>query len=174
MKTPDEIKKGLELCLDPEADCAGCPYEDIDACHGAMQEDVYALIQQLEADNAQQARCIENLTDKLNATNDALAAKAELAEQYRWERDVAINQLEQLGIGFGEKVDGKFPRWISVEERLPEKYSLVVIAYKDSWGDMFPGMGVISGRGTWSGRGISIEPKSVTHWMPLPEPPVEV
>lgn len=28
-------------------------------------------------------------------------------EQLRWERDVAISQLEELGIGFGEKVDDK-------------------------------------------------------------------
>ena len=27
--------------------------------------------------------------------------------QYKWERDVAISQLEELGIGFGEKVDDK-------------------------------------------------------------------
>lgn len=26
-------------------------------------------------------------------------------EQYRWERDVAISQLEELGIGFGEKIE---------------------------------------------------------------------
>ena len=26
-------------------------------------------------------------------------------EQVRWERDVAIGQLEELGIGFGEKVN---------------------------------------------------------------------
>ena len=28
-------------------------------------------------------------------------------DQYKWERDVAISQLEKLGIGFGEKVDDK-------------------------------------------------------------------
>ena len=28
-------------------------------------------------------------------------------EQLRWERDVAISQLEELGVGFGEKVDDK-------------------------------------------------------------------
>ena len=28
-------------------------------------------------------------------------------EQLRWERDVAISQLEELGIEFGEKVDDK-------------------------------------------------------------------
>ena len=109
VKTPEEIKKGLlyhgnTLCDDD------CPYRLLNGfgCKGMLCDDALAYIQKLETDNAQQARCIENLTDKLNATNDALAAKAELSEQYRWERDVAIGQLEQLGIGFGEKVDGKF------------------------------------------------------------------
>ena len=29
-------------------------------------------------------------------------------EQYRWERDIAILQLEELGIGLGEKIDGVY------------------------------------------------------------------
>lgn len=29
-----------------------------------------------------------------------------LVGQYRWERDIAIGQLEELGIGFGQKIDG--------------------------------------------------------------------
>lgn len=33
---------------------------------------------------------------------------AGLVGQYRWERDVAISQLEELGIGFGQKIDGKY------------------------------------------------------------------
>lgn len=31
-----------------------------------------------------------------------------LFEQYKWERDVAISQLEELGIGFGQKIDGVY------------------------------------------------------------------
>lgn len=74
MKTPDEIKKGLECCA-RVGYCYKCPYQEgcfhpsDDVC--PMHMDALAYIQQLEADNAQQARCIENLTDKLNATNDA-------------------------------------------------------------------------------------------------------
>jgi hypothetical protein len=29
-------------------------------------------------------------------------------EQIRWERDIALAQLEELGISFGEKIDGKY------------------------------------------------------------------
>lgn len=35
---------------------------------------------------------------------DALAC----LEQYRWERDVAISQLEELGLSFGRKIDGVY------------------------------------------------------------------
>ena len=31
-----------------------------------------------------------------------------LFDQYKWERDVAISQLEELGISFGQKIDGKY------------------------------------------------------------------
>lgn len=31
-----------------------------------------------------------------------------LFEQYKWERDVAISQLEDLGISFGQKIDGYY------------------------------------------------------------------
>lgn len=31
-----------------------------------------------------------------------------LFEQYKWERDIAISQLEDLGIGFGQKIDGYY------------------------------------------------------------------
>lgn len=31
-----------------------------------------------------------------------------LFDQYKWERDVAISQLEELGLGFGQKIDGVY------------------------------------------------------------------
>lgn len=101
MKTPDEIKKGLETHKSKTADCSECPYENVvtqdgwELCFKNLESDALAYIQQLEADNAQQARCIENLTDKLNATNDALQ------------------------------------RWISVEERLPELNTAVLAVMDD-------------------------------------------
>lgn len=29
-------------------------------------------------------------------------------EQYRWERDIALEMLEELGLGFGQKIDGVY------------------------------------------------------------------
>lgn len=137
-KTPDEIKKGLGCCISHFMEsCNACPYAHISGCARESTSDALALIQQLEADNAQQARCIENLTDKLNATNEAL------------------------------------PRWISVEERLPEDCSYVIVYLrnkhndnKDIWhidADYFED-------GDWH-RYPEHGYYNVTHWMPLPEPP---
>lgn len=39
-------------------------------------------------------------------------------DQFKWERDVAIQQLEELGIGFGEKIDGVYLSWEEYEELL--------------------------------------------------------
>jgi hypothetical protein len=58
------------------------------------------------------------------------------------------------------------PRWISVEERLPEKHIGVIARCKDKYIDMM----TYDGRHwNWNGR----HQDSVTHWMPLPEPPEE-
>lgn len=50
MKTPDEIKKGLECCAASYADChKECPYKP--DCDGSqILKDALALIQQLEAE----------------------------------------------------------------------------------------------------------------------------
>lgn len=49
MKTPEEIKKGLEICSSPKNchDCKDCPYEN-ENCDEGLNGDAYAYIQQLE------------------------------------------------------------------------------------------------------------------------------
>ena len=48
MKTPEEIKKGLEICGDVKChDCRGCPYDGT-TCHNELNNDALAYIQQLE------------------------------------------------------------------------------------------------------------------------------
>lgn len=64
------------------------------------------------------------------------------------------------------------PKWISVEDRLPETESRCLVVRYDAvtktsfidilWFD----------KGTWWNRVFGGE-YSVTHWMPLPEPPKE-
>lgn len=53
MKTPDEIKKGLECCHSTDmCECVKCPYsvagEETMNCDFIMSEDALAYIQQLE------------------------------------------------------------------------------------------------------------------------------
>lgn len=122
MKTPDEIKKGME----------GLKF----IANAVRIDNALSYIQRLEADNAQQARCIENLTDKLNATNDAL------------------------------------PRWISVEERLPEKGVFVVVYYGHFIGNLMD-VYMWDGECWRSSSGYLEDAENITHWMPLPEPPKE-
>lgn len=118
MKSPDEIKKGLECCMgDPLVwHCEECPYADDgaeadDGCdyNGAqVMQDALALIQQLEA---------------------------------------------------------KVPRWISVEERLPEKAGAYVVygVGRIAFATFYPSIQM------W----VSNVDAGITHWMPLPEPPEE-
>lgn len=57
--------------------------------------------------------------------------------------------------------------WILVTERLPEEHQPVLFCRKG--GNVDAGCRIESG--WWKSYGIKV--KSVTHWMPLPEPPKE-
>lgn len=49
MKTPEEIKKGLECCSNINADCKGeCPYFMVEGCLKQCKDDSLAYIQRLE------------------------------------------------------------------------------------------------------------------------------
>ena len=116
MKTPEEIKKGLECC-NTYNDCQNCPYDKADgswACTVERNADALAYIQQLEA--AQ-------------------------------------------------------PKWISVEERLPEEGARVMVYFDGVVAvSEIIDTDMISGEPIWSFTGAGGDP---THWMPLPEPPKE-
>ena len=43
-------------------------------------------------------------------------------EQIQWERDIAIDQLEEIGVGLGRKMDGKYLTKEEYEELLEYKY----------------------------------------------------
>lgn len=55
MKTPEEIKKGLECCyspVEPMLRCEACPYYGSIICKMRLHTDSLAYIQQLERDKA--------------------------------------------------------------------------------------------------------------------------
>ena len=87
VKTPCDIKNELveaitEVSWVVESGDAHDLQDACDLAHESM-DDAFNLIEQLEADNAQLNRCIENMTDKLNAANDEIA-------QLQAERDAAL------------------------------------------------------------------------------------
>lgn len=146
-KTDEEIKKGLACCnndfipADGTSRCSHCPYDTGDEhpeCADILHMDALADIQRLE------------MLVKPN-------------EQVRWERDVAIDQLKQLGIGFGEKIEVQVPKWISVNDPPKEKgYYLVTVNYH---GHRFTDTVYFRGKSHWAKN-----EEYITHWMHLPDP----
>lgn len=61
--------------------------------------------------------------------------------------------------------------WISVKERLPERFEHVLVYCKKHRGDIFVSCGYRYDNTGWYVDGIYTT--VVTHWMPLPEPPEE-
>lgn len=65
MKTPDEIKKALEICSNGGlGDCDECPYGDSDDCWGCrsdLYEAALAYIKQLEYQLANAGKKVEQL-----------------------------------------------------------------------------------------------------------------
>ena len=68
--------------------------------------------------------------------------------------------------GFKAGVESAQPKWISVEERLPEENTTVLVALKD--GRVFQALYAYDGWCMWEGF-----TDGVIVWMPLPEPPKE-
>lgn len=61
------------------------------------------------------------------------------------------------------------PQWISVDDRMPEGMGTVLIAHKGG-----VSFGWFNGAYWTKGAATKHKPiKTVTHWMPLPEPPKE-
>ena len=110
MKTPEEIRKGLDCCID--GNCDYCTYNGLKMdCSDAMKSDALAYIQQLEA---------------------------------------------------------QVPKWISVEERLPEHGRYLVVTLKvDGRTKVHTATYNNMGWLTYAGFG------DITHWMPLPKSPKE-
>ena len=62
-------------------------------------------------------------------------------------------------------------RWIPVEERLPKLFQPVIVCRNGKDGKPMVEAGSMDHNGWWKVYGTRT--KTVTHWMPLPEPPKE-
>ena len=60
----------------------------------------------------------ENEVEVIRQAINALGA----IEQYKWERDVAIGQLEELGLTLGQKIDGVYLTHDQHNELLEYRY----------------------------------------------------
>ena len=70
-------------------------------------------------------------------------------------------------LNYIKELESQIPRWIPVEERLPEE-GVEVIVYSKSMG-VVPDISYVKGLWLWE-AGIV---KNVTHWHPLPKGPEE-
>ena len=78
MKTPNEIKKGLQ-CNEIDH-CSECPYDGLD-CAKHVDQDALAYTQQLEADNESKQKRIDELESRL--------------AQVERERDTALSEWKR-------------------------------------------------------------------------------
>jgi hypothetical protein len=102
-RTPDETKKGLECCAASYADChRECPYKP--DCDGSqILKDSLALIQQLQAENAEKTETImwmeaerDDLKRTIRKLEDHLREATKKVEQLEAERDAAVADIKQM------------------------------------------------------------------------------
>lgn len=100
IKNPTLRRRTKELteCAEDARECRLLAYELIDI--GRLIEGMVSHMRDLQRKVDGQAEHIKMLNEKL--TDDS-EQHTELIEQLKWERDVAIQQLKDLGYGFGEK-----------------------------------------------------------------------
>lgn len=108
----------------------------------------------------------DELVQKLRSVEDIWQS-----EEEQWMLDAA-DAIEKLTGELANK-----PKWISVTERLPG-YGDYVLCIGPKWGyyiceyrGLILGLDLASRIPYFAARG---KPVTVTHWMPLPEPPKEV
>lgn len=78
-------------------------------------------------------------------------------------------ELSESLYAYIRQLEAQAQRWISVEDRLPEESEDVLVFCRNdniTWNTIAHRV-----RTLWWRSGVPIE--SITHWMPLPEPPEE-
>lgn len=90
----------------------------------------------------------------------------------------ALHYIQQLETENHQLLKARAPRWISVEERLPEGECLAGCFAHGSYGYGEYIIGYVAPYRESEGNGYCAENSfvlldDVTHWMPLPEPPKE-
>lgn len=84
------------------------------------------------------------------------------------EKDMIIQELRRENA----ELRAKIPKWISVEDRLPDAFTPVIVCRPGNDVAHIVEQGCKDVMDWWKVYGTRT--KKVTHWMPLPEPPEEV
>lgn len=111
------------------------------------------------------------MNDEAKRIVEALREDAEWAHANEWETPITLGDHLDEAADLIEKLTAKQSAWISVEERLPEPFKLVIVCRKYNKDFWKIEQGQLTVNGWWKVYGTNL--KSVTHWMPLPEPPEE-
>lgn len=90
---------------------------------------------------------------------------ADCAYEYIQKLEYKIGELTEMV----EQLEEAQPKWISVEEMLPDDCIDVLVFTRSGYTSSISIAHALKGR--WFSKGIPVE--TVTHWMPLPEPPKE-
>ena len=115
--------------------------------------------------------CVKGTEDKRNIEEMALAicksrGVADVDDCRKcWQHENSC-LYQDIACGLYREDYRKQSEWISVEERLPEKYAYVIVCDED--GTVGEAFCYKEGGFEWM---YSQEIAFVTHWMPLPEPP---
>ena len=165
----DEIVAGLrrQRVETGSIACLGCGWENSCGVHGCQI--LQAAADMLENDESQAVALQRELALRQAQLDCAAASSAVLKKQNEQMRDAAA-QVTKLAAEAAVERD-----WISVEDRLPEDRSnvLVVAYWCERWG-VYMGW-CAPERAEWSVHvGIGDrDDVAVIYWMPLPEPPEE-
>ena len=166
MKAPDEIKKALvEAIAETFWASNDGDVQDLqvtcDLAHAAMGDALMYI------------RGLEDKVEELNRIRADLTATNMQLRDAVFKNELFKRRLEEERSAFEAQV----PRWISVEERLPDKMKHVLVFKQRNEHALWPvAMWHIEtdwrGNDGWS-KNIDNGYFDITHWMPLPEPPKE-
>ena len=83
------------------------------------------------------------------------------------EKDLIIQDLRRENAELRARV----PKWISVDDRLPEPFVSVLVHMPGEEPCPTVREGFISNDGIWQSAMFRREPGEVTHWQPMPQTP---